>query len=139
MATPSTASMEVLRRERGLSELVTTCLVNRGIVTTESTDTFLDPRLRSLSDPMVLPDIRLAIDRLFLARERNEPVVIFGDYDVDGVTSTAILTEVFTTLGWRCSQYLPHRRDEGYGLSQAGVENCLARHPTALRGRRVLR
>jgi single-stranded-DNA-specific exonuclease len=132
MATPSTASMEVLRRERGLSELVTTCLVNRGIVTTESTDTFLDPRLRSLSDPMVLPDIRLAIDRLFLARERNEPVVIFGDYDVDGVTSTAILTEVFTTLGWRCSQYLPHRRDEGYGLSQAGVENCLARHPTAL-------
>ena len=132
MATPSTASMEVLRRERGLSELVTTCLVNRGSVTTESTDTFLDPRLRSLSDPMVLPDIRLAIDRLFLARERNEPVVIFGDYDVDGVTSTAILTEVFTTLGWHCSQYLPHRRDEGYGLSQAGVENCLARHPTAL-------
>ena len=68
MATPSTASMEVLRRERGLSELVTTCLVNRGIVTTESTDTFLDPRLRSLSDPMVLPDIRLAIDRLEINR-----------------------------------------------------------------------
>jgi single-stranded-DNA-specific exonuclease len=81
---------------------------------------------------MVLPDIRLAIDRLFLARQRNEPLVIFGDYDVDGVTSTAILTEVFTALGWQCSQYLPHRRDEGYGLSQAGVENCLARHPTSL-------
>ena len=109
-----------------------TCLVNRGIVTTEAADAFLDPRLRSLSDPMILPDIRLAIDRLFLARERNEPLVIFGDYDVDGVTSTAILTEVFTALGWQCSQYLPHRRDEGYGLSQAGVENCLARHPTSL-------
>jgi single-stranded-DNA-specific exonuclease len=107
-------------------------LVNRGIVTTEAADAFLDPRLRSLSDPMILPDIRLAIDRLFLARERNEPLVIFGDYDVDGVTSTAILTEVFTALGWQCSQYLPHRRDEGYGLSQAGVENCLARHPTSL-------
>jgi len=112
--------------------LVATCLINRGIVTTEAADAFLDPRLRSLSDPMLLPDIRLAIDRLFLARERNEPLVIFGDYDVDGVTSTAILTEVFTTLGWQCSQYLPHRRDEGYGLSQAGVENCLARHPTSL-------
>jgi single-stranded-DNA-specific exonuclease len=112
--------------------LVATCLINRGIVTTEAADAFLDPRLRSLSDPMILPDIRLAIDRLFLARERNEPLVIFGDYDVDGVTSTAILTEVFTTLGWQCSQYLPHRRDEGYGLSQAGVENCLARHPTSL-------
>jgi single-stranded-DNA-specific exonuclease len=107
-------------------------LVNRGIVTTEAADAFLDPRLKSLSDPMVLPDIRLAIDRLFLARQRNEPLVIFGDYDVDGVTSTAILTEVFTALGWQCSQYLPHRRDEGYGLSQAGVENCLARHPTSL-------
>lgn len=132
MAAPSPESTEDLRRERGLSSLVATCLVNRGIVTTEAADAFLDPRLKSLSDPMVLPDIRLAIDRLFLARERNEPLVIFGDYDVDGVTSTAILTEVFTTLGWQCSQYLPHRRDEGYGLSQAGVENCLARHPTSL-------
>jgi single-stranded-DNA-specific exonuclease len=132
MATPSPEYTEALRRERGLSALVATCLVNRGIKTNEATDAFLDPRLKSLSDPMVLPDIRLAIDRLFLARERNEPLVIFGDYDVDGVTSTAILTEVFTTLGWQCSQYLPHRRDEGYGLSQAGVENCLARHPTSL-------
>lgn len=131
-ATPPPECTEALRRERGISELVATCLINRGIVTTEAADAFLDPRLRSLSDPMLLPDIRLAIDRLFLARERNEPLVIFGDYDVDGVTSTAILTEVFTTLGWQCSQYLPHRRDEGYGLSQAGVENCLARHPTSL-------
>ncbi len=131
-ATPPPECTEALRRERGISELVATCLINRGIVTTEAADAFLDPRLRSLSDPMLLPDIRLAIDRLFLARERNEPLVIFGDYDVDGVTSTAILTEVLTTLGWQCSQYLPHRRDEGYGLSQAGVENCLARHPTSL-------
>ena len=132
LATPPPECAEALRHERRLSSLVATCLVNRGIVTTEAADAFLDPRLRSLSDPMILPDIRLAIDRLFLARERNEPLVIFGDYDVDGVTSTAILTEVFTALGWRCSQYLPHRRDEGYGLSQAGVENCLARHPTSL-------
>lgn len=132
LATPPPECAEALRHGRRLSSLVATCLVNRGIVTTEAADAFLDPRLRSLSDPMILPDIRLAIDRLFLARERNEPLVIFGDYDVDGVTSTAILTEVFTALGWQCSQYLPHRRDEGYGLSQAGVENCLARHPTSL-------
>ncbi|MEN9776396.1 MAG: single-stranded-DNA-specific exonuclease RecJ [Verrucomicrobiota bacterium] len=132
LATPPPECTEALRREQGISSLVAACLVNRGIVTTEAADAFLDPRLKSLSDPMILPDIRLAIDRLFLARERNEPLVIFGDYDVDGVTSTAILTEVFTALGWQCSQYLPHRRDEGYGLSQAGVENCLARHPTSL-------
>lgn len=132
MATPPPGAADTLRRERGLSELVATCLVNRGIRTPEAADAFLDPRLKSLSDPMILPDVRPALRRLFEARERNEPVVIFGDYDVDGVTSTAILTEVLTSLGWRCAQYLPHRRDEGYGLSRAAVENCLARHPTTL-------
>lgn len=123
---------EALRRALGLEELVASCLVRRGIDTPGAAEAFLDPRLKSLSDPMSLPDIRKAIGRLFEARERGEALVIFGDYDVDGVTSTAILTEVLSALGWRCSQYLPHRRDEGYGLSQAGVENCLARHPTTL-------
>ena len=132
MASPPAGIVERLRRERGLSDLTALCLANRGIHTPEAADAFLDPRLKSLSDPMILPDIGPALRRLFLARERDEPVVIFGDYDVDGVTSTAILTEVLTSLGWRCSQYLPHRRDEGYGLSQAGVENCLSRHPTTL-------
>lgn len=75
---PFSRITETLRREQGLSSLVATCLVNRGIVTTEAAEAFLDPRLKSLSDPMVLPDIRLAIDRLFLARERNEPLVILG-------------------------------------------------------------
>lgn len=132
MANPPPGITDRLRRERGLSELVALCLANRGIHTPETADAFLEPRLKSLSDPMILPDIDPALRRLFRARERNESLVIFGDYDVDGVTSTAILTEVLTSLGWRCAQYLPHRREEGYGLTQAGVENCLARHPTTL-------
>lgn len=132
MANPPPGITDRLRRERGLSELVALCLANRGIHTPEAADAFLEPRLKSLSDPMILPDIDPALRRLFRARERNESLVIFGDYDVDGVTSTAILTEVLTALGWRCAQYLPHRREEGYGLTQAGVENCLARHPTTL-------
>ena len=132
MANPPPGITDRLRRERGLSELVALCLANRGIHTPEAAYAFLEPRLKSLSDPMILPDIDPALRRLFRARERNESLVIFGDYDVDGVTSTAILTEVLTSLGWRCAQYLPHRREEGYGLTQAGVENCLARHPTTL-------
>jgi len=127
-----TATTEALGRTLGLPDLVAGCLVRRGIDTPEAAEAFLDPRLRSLSDPMLLPDIRPAIDRLFRARRDGEALVIFGDYDVDGVTSTAILTGVLTTLGWRCAQYLPHRRDEGHGLSRAAVENCLARHPTTL-------
>ena len=73
-----------------------------------------------------------AVERLFLARRKDEPLVIFGDYDVDGVTSTALLTEILTALGWRVNHYLPHRLDEGYGLSQDGVENCLRRFPIKL-------
>ena len=56
-------------------------------------------------------------------------MVIFGDYDVDGVTSTTLLLEVLRALGWRVEFYLPHRMDEGYGLSQDGVENCLQKFP----------
>lgn len=66
-----------------------------------------------------------AVERLFRAREQNELLVIFGDYDVDGVTSTTLLVEILRLLGWRVEFYLPSRMDEGYGLSADGVENCL--------------
>jgi single-stranded-DNA-specific exonuclease len=69
---------------------------------------------------------------LFQARAGNEPVVIFGDYDVDGVTSTAILLEALQGLGWNVQCYLPHRMEEGYGLSRDALENCLKRHPARL-------
>jgi single-stranded-DNA-specific exonuclease len=73
-----------------------------------------------------------AVGRLFQAREQNEPLVIFGDYDVDGVTSTALLVETLRALGWRVEFYLPNRMDEGYGLSTDGVENCLEKYPVKL-------
>ena len=73
-----------------------------------------------------------AVERLFCAHKQNEPLVIFGDYDVDGVTSTALLTEVLRTLGWKVEFYLPNRMDEGYGLSADGVENCLKKFPVKL-------
>jgi len=72
------------------------------------------------------------VERLFRAHAEKEPLVIFGDYDVDGVTSTALLVEVLRTLGWTVDFYLPHRMDEGYGLSRDGVENCLKKFPVKL-------
>jgi single-stranded-DNA-specific exonuclease len=69
---------------------------------------------------------------LLRAREQNESLVIFGDYDVDGVTSTALLVEVLRPLGWKVDFYLPNRMDEGYGLSADGVENCLKKFPVKL-------
>src|SRR6185437_14755545 len=115
-----------------ISPLLAQCLVNRGFSETERISNFLQPRLKNLADPFLLPNIATAVDRPFHARERTESLVIFGDYDVDGVTSTALLLEVFQKLGWNAQSYLPNRMDEGYGLSQDGVENCLKKFPTTL-------
>ena len=115
-----------------ISQLLAQCLLNRGFSEPAAITGFLEPRLKQLADPFLLPAMSVAVDRLFHAREKNEPLVIFGDYDVDGVTSTALLTETFRALGWQVNFYLPHRMDEGYGLSQEGVENCLKKFPTTL-------
>lgn len=115
-----------------LSPLLAQCLINRGLSEPDSIRKFLQPRLKHLADPFLLPNMAQAVDRLFLARARGEPLVIFGDYDVDGVTSTTLLVEVLGALGWQIHFYLPHRMDEGYGLSQDGVDNCLKKFPTTL-------
>ncbi|MFZ1072163.1 MAG: single-stranded-DNA-specific exonuclease RecJ [Verrucomicrobiia bacterium] len=112
-----------------ISPLLAQCLLNRGFSKPSAISNFLQPRLKNLADPFLLPDMAAAVDRLLLARERSEPLMIFGDYDVDGVTSTALLLEVMRSLGWRVDFYLPHRMDEGYGLSQDAVENCLNKFP----------
>src|SRR5690349_18459522 len=76
-----------------ISPLLAQCLLNRGFSEPEAAARFLKPQLRHLADPFLLPNMRAAVERLFAARERREQLVIFGDYDVDGVTSTALLLE----------------------------------------------
>jgi single-stranded-DNA-specific exonuclease len=132
MAPSQPALAAFLAKELKISSLLAQCLLNRGFSEPDPISCFLQPRLKNLADPFLLPNMRGAVERLFAAHERKEPLVIFGDYDVDGVTSTALLTEVLTALGWKVSAYLPHRMEEGYGLSQSGVENCLNKFPTTL-------
>ena len=115
-----------------ISPLLAQCLLNRGFSEPSAIQNFLQPRLKNLADPFLLPNMDSAIGRLLRAREQNESLVIFGDYDVDGVTSTALLLEVLRPLGWRVDFYLPSRMEEGYGLSADGVENCLKKFPTTL-------
>jgi single-stranded-DNA-specific exonuclease len=115
-----------------ISPLLAQCLLNRGFSEISAIENFLEPRLKNLADPFLLPNMAAAVERLLRAREQNESLVIFGDYDVDGVTSTALLVEVLRALGWRVEFYLPNRMDEGYGLSADGVENCLKKFPTTL-------
>ncbi len=116
-----------LAHRLGVSKLSAQCLVNRGVTDAEEARRFLRPQLRDLASPLDVPNMTAAVERLFQAREAGESIVVFGDYDVDGVTSTALLIEVMGEFGWRLDFYLPHRRNEGYGLSQAAVENCLER------------
>jgi len=116
----------------GISPVLAQCLLNRGLSEPEPIGRFLQPRLKHLRDPFQLPDMENAVTRLLRAREAGERVVIFGDYDVDGVSSTALLFEVFRALGWNVEYYLPRRMEEGYGLSQDAAENCLEKFPTTL-------
>lgn len=122
-----------LSKELGISPLLAQCLLNRGFSEPDPIRHFLDPKLRSLADPFLIPNLGKAVDRLLQARANGEELVIFGDYDVDGVTSTTLLHQLLTRLGWKVHCYLPHRLDEGYGLTQTGVENCLERfHPSLI-------
>src|SRR5213082_909558 len=113
IAPPQPLLVRRLAKDLKVSALLAQCLANRGLTEPSRATDFLEPRLKQLSDPFLLPNMAAAVARLFLARSRGEPLVIFGDYDVDGVTSTALLTEVLRALGWQVNGYLPHRLDEG--------------------------
>jgi single-stranded-DNA-specific exonuclease len=132
LATPQPLLVESLAASLKVSPLLAQCLVNRGWDEPAEIQKFLTPRLKHLEDPFLLPNMDAAVTRLLAAHEREEPLVIFGDYDVDGVTSTTVLLEVLRKLGWRVDAYLPNRMEEGYGLSRDGVENCLRKHPVKL-------
>ena len=132
IAPPQPLLAETLASSQKISPLLAQCLLNRGFSEPAVIENFLAPRLKNLADPFLLPNMDAAIARLLLAHEREEPLVIFGDYDVDGVTSTTILLEVLRKLGWSADAYLPNRMDEGYGLSRDGVENCLKKFPVKL-------
>ena len=123
---------ETLAAQLKIPPLLAQCLLNRNFSEPSAIENFLSPRLKNLADPFLLPNMKAAVERLLLAHERAEPLVIFGDYDVDGVTSATLLLEVLRKLGWSADAYLPNRMDEGYGLSRDGVENCLKKFPVKL-------
>ena len=102
--------------------------MRKGFANAEEVETFLRPRLKSLSDPFLLPNMQAAAQRVLAALDRHERVVLFGDYDVDGVTSIALLTEMLRAYGGAPELFLPLRMEEGYGLSPESVERCLEQH-----------
>lgn len=117
-----------LARELGIPVFLASILVRNGLAESVEAEGFLQPRLKNLSDPFLLPNMAPAVARLRQALARGEQIVLFGDYDVDGVASLALLQRVLTAMGAKVKSFLPHRVDEGYGLSRAGVERCFEEH-----------
>lgn len=108
-----------------LPPVVHRLLVQRGVIEAAEVRRFLHPMLRDLADPFDLPDMELAVARVAQAIDKREKVLLYGDYDVDGVTSIAIMTGVLESYGLQPAHFLPHRLEEGYGLSHDGIERCL--------------
>ena len=102
-------------------------LVGRGLNDPEAVREFLDPKLVGLRDPDQLPGVTAAADLLFDAAKRGRPVVVYGDYDADGMTATAILVRCLKLVGADVSYYLPDRMEEGYGLNDDALRKLAQR------------
>jgi single-stranded-DNA-specific exonuclease len=110
----------------GAAPIVARLLCQRGLSDPETAGRFLNPSLDHLHDPMMLADMRVAVDRLMAAIERHERIAIHGDYDVDGVTSTVILRRALEMLGADVVHFIPERLKDGYGLQPSAVERLHA-------------
>lgn len=103
-------------------------LAARGLAEPETAQRFLNPRLDNLADPTDLPDMGRAVERILRAVKTRERIVVFGDYDADGVTATALLTRFLRGLGAETVPFLPLRLEEGYGLGVDALQRCLEAH-----------
>ncbi|MDP2343943.1 MAG: single-stranded-DNA-specific exonuclease RecJ [Deltaproteobacteria bacterium] len=108
-----------------LPEAVARVLVGRGITSVADAGLYLRPTLKDLPDPLRLAGLDAALDRVCFALDKQETIGVFGDYDVDGVTSTTLLTDFLEALGARVTCTIPDRMIEGYGLSRAGVDRLI--------------
>src|SRR5947207_834406 len=123
---PDDTAVRDLAEALSLPEIVCRLLLIRGYVTAEEAKLFLRPKLDRLHDPLTFLSMDKAVERLARAVREQELVFIHGDYDVDGICSTTILTRVVRALGGKATPFIPRRIEDGYDLSDAGVDAALA-------------
>lgn len=121
-AKPNLETVRSLARSCGFTPLAAAALCARGIDTPEAARAFLETDPAKLQDPMLLPDMAKARDTIRRAIEQGKKIAVFGDYDVDGVTSTCVMTRVLRSLGADVRHYIPDRLSEGYGLSMGAMD-----------------
>lgn len=134
MALPQGAGSDArkLARSLGVTGTFASLLIARGYGDDDRTRRFLDPKLASLTDPRTMAGRAEAVDRLVRAVRRNERVVLFGDYDCDGITAVAILTEIIRGVGGQAIPMLAERFAGGYGVSEPAVDRILEARPGLL-------
>lgn len=106
-------------------EIVRNLVTQRGIAE-DQIESFLHPKLRDLADPFLIPEMQLAVTRILEAVDQKQRVCIYGDYDVDGVSSITLLTKILNTYGILPRTFIPRRGTEGYGLSFAALQRCMS-------------
>ena len=117
--------LDYLSREAAISSVLAQVLVNRGFKDVSSINDFLNPSMESLHDPFLMPDMNKAVFRLKAAHENEETVLVHGDYDADGITSTTLLVSVLRKLGIKTCYHIPNRITEGYGFGDKGIEKAV--------------
>lgn len=111
-----------IKEKYGLSELLANILVGRNIIEENQIKVFLEPTRNDFYDPFLLPDMEIAVPRIINAIENKEKIVIYGDYDVDGITSISVLKKFLEDRGLDVSEHIPNRLDEGYGLNKEAID-----------------
>ena len=114
--------VEELKQTYHIGGLLAAILVARNIIDDEKIKVFLEPTRNDFYDPFLLPDMEIAVDRILKAIERNDKIMIYGDYDVDGITSIAVLKQFLEARGLVVESHIPNRLDEGYGLNKEAIE-----------------
>jgi single-stranded-DNA-specific exonuclease len=122
---PDQIRVRELASALSVSPIVASLLLTRGYGDLSAAKIFLEPSLDQLHDPRLMLGMSEAVDRLLYALDHQEPVLIYGDYDVDGTTGTAVLLRALRMLGGTAGYHVPHRFTEGYGIQQAALEQAV--------------
>ena len=124
---PSLEALEKAQMQLNIPPVIAQILIQRGMQNVEAARHFLYPALEQLVDPFVMADMDCAVDRVWAAIDAGEKILIHGDYDVDGVTGTSVLMRSLSALGADVGFYIPHRIEDGYGISKQGIDEGVER------------
>ena len=121
-----------ISKKFNISKLLAKILINRDVVDDEAINVFLNPTRDDFYDPFLMPDMEKAVERIIKAINTKEKVMIYGDYDVDGITSITVLKKYLSERGLETGYYIPNRLEEGYGLNKDAIEKIIEQKYTLI-------